>query len=51
MLSYPLFQAFMFETSLGLSLTKWGEDTCQRLDKDYYKCWKDIKSNFNRGKK
>lgn len=44
-------QAFMFETSFGLALTKWGAETCQRLDKDYHKCWKGLKKNFTPGKK
>jgi homogentisate 1,2-dioxygenase len=30
-------QAFMFESSLGLGLTEWGERTCQKVDTDYYK--------------
>ena len=37
----------MFETSLGLSLTHWGEKLCQKIDPDYYKCWESLKSNFN----
>ena len=37
----------MFETSLGLSLTEWGEKTCQKMDADYHKCWQPLKSNFN----
>ncbi|XP_065057424.1 homogentisate 1,2-dioxygenase-like [Rhopilema esculentum] len=40
-------QAFMFETSLGLSLTEWGENTCQKIDADYFKCWQPLKKNFN----
>eukprot|EP00112_Aurelia_sp_Birch-Aquarium-sp1_P004494 Seg1509.17 transcript_id=Seg1509.17/GoldUCD/mRNA.D3Y31 product="Homogentisate 1 2-dioxygenase" protein_id=Seg1509.17/GoldUCD/D3Y31 len=40
-------QAFMFETCLGLSLTEWGEKTCQKVDADYHKCWQPLKSNFN----
>jgi len=39
--------AFMFETSLGLGITEWGEVTCNKLDPDYYKCWDGLKSNFN----
>ena len=39
-------QAFMFETSLGLAVTKWGEDTCQKLDKEYFKCWQKIQKKF-----
>ncbi len=41
----------MFETSLGLSLTKWGEETCGRIDKDYHKCWEGIQKKFTPGKK
>ena len=37
----------MFETSFGLSLTKWGEETSQKLDKKYYKCWQDLKKHFD----
>ena len=40
-------QAFMFETSLGLALTKWGEEECQKLDKNYYQCWQKLKKNFS----
>jgi homogentisate 1,2-dioxygenase len=43
--------AFMFETSLGLAVTKWGEETCEKLDKNYYKCWQGIESKFTPGKK
>ncbi|KAF5296406.1 hypothetical protein FQR65_LT01393 [Abscondita terminalis] len=39
-------QAFMFESCLGLSVTKWGAKTCQKLDSEYYKCWKNFKKNF-----
>eukprot|EP00095_Tigriopus_kingsejongensis_P001822 maker-scaffold10_size831480-snap-gene-3.23 protein:Tk01822 transcript:maker-scaffold10_size831480-snap-gene-3.23-mRNA-1 annotation:"homogentisate -dioxygenase" len=44
-------QAFMFETSLGLAITKWGEDICQKVDKNYYKCWQGLKKNFEPTKK
>ena len=39
--------AFMFETSFGLALTKWGESGCGKLDHKYQDCWKGIKSNFD----
>ena len=39
--------AFMFESSLSLALTKWGNETCGCLDKDYYKCWQGLKPHFN----
>ncbi|XP_075234479.1 homogentisate 1,2-dioxygenase [Lycorma delicatula] len=38
--------AFMFETSLNMTVTKWGEKTSKKLDRDYYKCWQDLKKNF-----
>lgn len=38
--------AFMFESCLGLAVTKWGLKTCEKLDEEYYKCWKGLKSNF-----
>jgi homogentisate 1,2-dioxygenase len=37
----------MFESSLGLAVTKWGEETCQKLDNNYYKCWQALKKHFN----
>ncbi|XP_049802217.1 homogentisate 1,2-dioxygenase [Schistocerca nitens] len=40
-------QAFMFESSLSLAVTKWGEETCQKLDASYYKCWQTLKKHFN----
>ncbi|EDW40076.1 GL12860 [Drosophila persimilis] len=43
-------QAFMFESSLSLAVTKWGEDTCQKLDSAYYECWQALKDNFTLGK-
>lgn len=39
-------QAFMFETSFQLALTKWGEETCNKLDKDYHTCWQQLENNF-----
>ncbi|RZF41311.1 hypothetical protein LSTR_LSTR000025 [Laodelphax striatellus] len=39
--------AFMFESSLSLSVTKWGEKSCQKLDPDYFKCWMNLKKQFN----
>lgn len=42
-----LFQSFMFETSLGLAVTKWGSKTSDKLDRDYYKGWIDLPKNFN----
>ncbi|KAJ9584795.1 hypothetical protein L9F63_020849, partial [Diploptera punctata] len=40
-------QAFMFESSLSLSITKWGEETCKKLDGNYFKCWQSLKKHFN----
>ena len=42
-----LFQAFMFESSLSMTVTEWGERTCNKLDADYYKCWQELKKNFD----
>ncbi|XP_071438914.1 homogentisate 1,2-dioxygenase [Hetaerina americana] len=39
-------QAFMFESSLSLALTKWGAETCNKLDADYYKCWQPLRKHF-----
>lgn len=43
-------QAFMFESSLSLAVTKWGEETCQKLDSKYYQCWQTLKKYFNGSK-
>lgn len=39
-------QAFMFETSYGLSVTKWAGQLCNKLDADYYKCWQGLQKHF-----
>ncbi|XP_043192438.1 homogentisate 1,2-dioxygenase-like [Amphibalanus amphitrite] len=39
-------QAFMFESSLGLAITTWGQRTCDKISKDYYKCWQSLKKHF-----
>ncbi|GBN20456.1 Homogentisate 1,2-dioxygenase [Araneus ventricosus] len=39
--------AFMFETSLSLTVTNWGERRCQKLDLNYYKCWQSLIKNFD----
>jgi homogentisate 1,2-dioxygenase len=44
-------QAFMFETSFGLALTKWGEKTCNKLDETYQDCWQGIAKLFDSEKK
>lgn len=43
--------AFMFETSLSLAVTRWGQDTCEVLDREYYKCWQKLKENFDKSVK
>lgn len=40
----------MFESSLSLAVTKWGEETCQKLDANYYKCWKSLRKHFDPSK-
>ena len=37
--------AFMFESSLMLAITKFGQKTCNVLDENYYKCWQGLKVN------
>ncbi|TNN89049.1 Homogentisate 1,2-dioxygenase [Liparis tanakae] len=39
--------AFMFESSFNMAVTKWGLQTCQRLDKSYHQCWESLRSHFN----
>nr|XP_023024542.1 homogentisate 1,2-dioxygenase [Leptinotarsa decemlineata] len=39
-------QAFMFESCLGLAVTKWGAKTCEKLNPEYYKCWQGLKKHF-----
>ena len=38
----------MFESSLGLAVTKWANKTCEKLDHDYYKCWQTLEDNFSK---
>ena len=40
-------QAFMFESSLSMAVTKWGEETCQKLDTSYYECWQKLEKHFS----
>ena len=42
--------AFMFESSLSLVLTKWSMTTCERVDRDYYKCWSTLKKYYDGSK-
>lgn len=37
----------MFESSLSLGLTEWGELISAKIDPDYHKCWEGLKSHFN----
>lgn len=41
-----IFQAFMFESCLGLTVTKWALEISEKLDSEYYKCWEGLNSNF-----
>ncbi|XP_031623029.1 homogentisate 1,2-dioxygenase [Contarinia nasturtii] len=41
-------QAFMFESSLSMAVTKWGEETCMKLDKNYYECWQNLQKHFKK---
>lgn len=43
--------AFMFESSLSLNITTWGEKLCQKIDPNYYKCWQSLKKNFDPNQK
>ena len=37
----------MFESSLSIAITKWGNETCQKVDHDYYKVWEPLEKHFN----
>jgi homogentisate 1,2-dioxygenase len=39
-------QAFMFESSLSMATTKWGQEICSKLDHKYFECWQQLKNNF-----
>ncbi|GAB0086882.1 Homogentisate 1,2-dioxygenase [Sergentomyia squamirostris] len=39
-------QSFMFESSLSMAVTKWGAETCQKLDAKYYECWQMLQKHF-----
>lgn len=39
--------AFMFETSLSLAVSTWGERLCQKVDPDYNDCWLGLRKHFN----
>jgi len=34
--------SFMFESCMGLAVSKWASETCQKLDSNYYKCWQKL---------
>ncbi|XP_032518636.2 homogentisate 1,2-dioxygenase [Danaus plexippus] len=40
-------QAFMFESSLSMAITKWGFETCKKLDGNYYQCWHNLPKLFS----
>lgn len=40
-------QSFMFESSLSMAVTKWGIETCQKLDSSYYECWQALEKHFH----
>ena len=44
---FSFIQAFMFESSLSLAITKWGNETCQKVDHNYYKVWEPLQKHFN----
>ena len=37
----------MFESSLSMAITKWGNETCQKVDHDYYKVWEPLEKHFD----
>ncbi|XP_056643135.1 homogentisate 1,2-dioxygenase [Diorhabda sublineata] len=41
-------QAFMFESCMGIALTKWGSKTCDKLNPNYYKCWRNLQKHFKK---
>ncbi|PIK47754.1 putative homogentisate 1,2-dioxygenase [Apostichopus japonicus] len=38
--------AFMFESSIGLAVTKWADSICQKVDEKYYECWQPLQKHF-----
>ncbi|KPJ15622.1 Homogentisate 1,2-dioxygenase [Papilio machaon] len=40
-------QAFMFESSLSMAITRWGLQTCQKRDAKYYECWQKLPKLFS----
>lgn len=43
--------AFMFESSMSMALTNWGNETCQKVDHDYYKVWQPLQKHFDPNRK
>ncbi|XP_064629600.1 homogentisate 1,2-dioxygenase-like isoform X3 [Lineus longissimus] len=39
--------AFKFESSFSMSVTKWGNEACNKVDHEYFLCWQNMKRNFN----
>jgi len=39
--------AFMFESSLSMAITEWGNKICEKVDPNYYKCWKPLIKHFD----
>ncbi|XP_074640350.1 homogentisate 1,2-dioxygenase-like [Tubulanus polymorphus] len=39
--------SFMFESSYNMAVTKWGNEACDKVDYEYYKCWQGLKKNFD----
>lgn len=38
--------AFMFESSFSMAVTEWAEKS-GKLEREYHKCWQDLKKNFD----
>ena len=45
-MQFVILQAFMFESSLSMNVTKWGNTICEKVDEDYINCWAPLKKNF-----
>ncbi|KAJ8026408.1 Homogentisate 1,2-dioxygenase [Holothuria leucospilota] len=39
-------KAFMFESSIGLAVTKWADSACQKVDEKYFECWQPLAKHF-----
>ena len=40
-------QSFMFESSLIMYVTEWGQNTSRKLQSDYFKCWQGLTKRFD----